>query len=64
MTTWYPGPLPESPAEIVEKKRLWAIYLPEREVPFFTDDPDAAAQYQRDYGYLVEECVDDEAAGS
>lgn len=52
---WYPDPLPESPAEIVEAKRLWAVYGA-RSGAFiaFTSDPETAAHYQRS-GYLVEE---------
>lgn len=57
MTTWLPETTPSpSPAEIVEAKRLWAVYGA-RSGAFiaFTSDPETAAHYQRS-GYLVEAC--------
>lgn len=59
MTTWYPGPLPESPAEIVEKKRLWTVYGP-KTGRFIDVTPDpATAKHYADTGYLVEESTAD-----
>lgn len=50
---WYPEPLDESPAEIVEKKRLFMVYGVSR-LPIPTTDPATAAFYQQS-GYIVEE---------
>lgn len=50
---WYPEPLDESPAEIVEKTRLFMVYGMSRLIAT-TTDPETAAQFQRS-GYIVEE---------
>lgn len=60
--TWHPEPLPESPAEHVEAKRLWAVYGPKTgRFIAYTSDP-ATADHYRDTGYLVEESTADGGA--